>query len=450
MSLSDDLRTTKVREFLDRAAETDDITMEEKVGLQMLLEEPEPKGASAVAELFGQCKGLFARLGVTRRTATGGEAGKIDNLLVLVHAFAVLFCVAALTPCFFIYLDGTWFLPFLLFCPAVHFIAFRLARNPAIDPELPRGLHLFAALASIVPAFCLVVYLAPYIGSVADRPVLLAAPVAAWVAYMIVAAALLRTENAFLYTLFFIALLGNLAFFLYRDIAGNAALNLLFATHLCYLAARARDGGWAFDPRRLGLWAGVFLGLAFAALFAVPRFIAGGTLPSPVIAAIPYAAALILLPPLMRREAAGLDRKSLKISAMLLYPITWLHFGVVLWLGWALGGRGIAGDGVASDAAADVALAITFALAVAWTLWVVYRHFRAGNDFDDTVFGAAGLLLCAELFAAYVFLAAYVGYTAALALAVGVFVVTRKAMRWHEERADDRVDAETVTWNRKS
>lgn len=417
MAFTDTILNGKIRTFLDKSHLHNLLGSLEKIELHELLAERDPRDNTVWIELGRQKARLIAWLGITKRTSQGGEVGKIDNLLVAINGFVLLFCLAALVPVFFLSWDRSWIIPVVLLCPFIHFLAHRLSRSPDINQARIKNMHLFAAMISIVPLACLATYLMPYIGAPVRKEVALGCVACLWVAHTLVVSLLVRTENAFYCSLFLVGFVANAAiFFGLENFSGTVCLNLLLGTVLLWIAGGARAGKYSLPAGRMCVIAGIFVCLAFAVLLlflvTLPRMARGGyNVGLPM-----YALSLAFLPAVLGAEAARLSDNRLKDWFLALLPLTWLYFGLALLFGGAFGWRELRMGNLF-----PVLPYILLCVVLVWSLWFLYEQFMAENDFDTNIFSFAAMAFVICMATGYCLLAFQVGYAAALALAVLVF-----------------------------
>ena len=427
MAFTDKELNKKIDSFLTRACAGGVLGISKKIDLQTLLEERDPDDGNAVREtLKQQKKRLVAWLGITRKTTAEGAAGSIDNLLVLINSFVLLFVIIALVPVLFIYRDKTWIIPVALFCPIVHFFAFRLARNPEVSPSRTKNMHLFSAVVSIVPLLCLADFVAGIVRQAGFGHYLMAAAGALWIVHLLLVAVLIRTEGGFYWSLFLSDIVVSVGLLrIGRDFAGAVCLQLLLAMFLYSLAGWARSGKSAMSPARLHECAGVFLGLGFISLGIL--LISGTPLVKSyfVTGLVLYAAALAFLPLAIQSEDARLSSKLVRNGWKAMLAVTWLFFGLAL---LARGAFGVQGLQVIGGEVPRAPLYVFLIVMLAWSLLLLYEQFLATSEFDTNIFTIASLVLLGCLVAGYGVLALKVAHLLALLLAVGVFVVT---MRLH-------------------
>ena len=420
-------RELKIGSFLYKACHKGLVGLGEKNDLLSLLKEREPSNPAVRQELSRQKNRFTAWLGMVRQTSQEGAAGKIDNLLVTINSFIAIFFVAALVPVFYIYRDVTWIIPVLAACPLIHFAAWRLSGNPDVDRAFVKDMHLFAAVVSAVPMFFLALYASGYLECFQRGPVLAGTVACLWAAYTIVTALLIRTEKSFYFALFVGGFTANAALLGGRnDVAGTVSLNLLVAALLSCLAKKAAEGAYAMSAGRLRRTAGFFLVLALAFVFVL--FSPGGRYGerSGLGVAIPlYAAALALLPLVLKIEAGRLAENGLKRCSLALFTATWLYIGCALFGEAAFGVRDLGHD-FSVDTFAHVFLYLLLGIALTWNIWLLYEQLAAKKGFNTSIFSFAALMLVVCLTTGYFVLALKIGYVAALCLAVAVFIVMVK------------------------
>lgn len=432
MAFKDTGLNVKINSFLDKANHGNALGLTEKLDLQELLIEPDPPNYAVREELTNQRMRLIAWLGITRRTSDGGEAGKIDNLMVLINSFILLFCIAALAPVMFIYRTKTWIIPVLLICPIIHLIACRLARNPGVEISRIKSMHLFAAVFSIVPLACLAYYLNDCFDFSGNRSILWGAVGGLWIVYTILVAALIRTESGFYWSLFIVGIGANyLMIRLRMDFVGAVSMNLLIGTLMLFLAGMSRKDGLAMPAGRLSMVAAFFVGLAFGMLaYFLVHFGRYGAHARFIVALPLYAVALAFLPSVIKAEAARLAGDKWKKGCLTLLAVTWLYFGLALLFGWIVG-EYFSVNSLRALVYARVFLGAALAVVLAWSLWFLYEQFVADKDFDINVFSSAALLLILCLVTGFVLLIRNVGYVAALLLAIAVFALNLKLWARH-------------------
>ncbi len=429
MAFTDRELNKRIDAFLSRASAYGTLGTSKKDDLLELLKEPDPGDWDAVRETLQQQKKRFASwLGITKKTAVKGTAGSIDNLLVLINSFILLFVILALLPVFYIYRETTWIIPVVLFCPLVHFLAFRLARNPEVSPSRTKNMHLFAAVVSIVPLFCLAVFVAGMVRQNGLQPYLAGAAGILWIVHLLLVALLIRTENGFYCALILSAIAVSFGLLATRHgFAGVSCLHLLLAMFLYCLAGRAGNGKIGISPIRAHAVAGVFLTGAFVGLCS--SLVVTDSLPGKgyfVATLVLYAAALVFLPAAIQGEADRLSNAWLKNGWRALLASTWLFFGLAL---LARGSFGVPGLAVRGGEPLYLPLSVCLIMGLAWSLLLLYEQFLATNDFDLTVFGVFSFFLIVCLTGGYGILAFKVAHFPALLLAAGVFAATLRLRR---------------------
>lgn len=443
MAFKDTGLNVKINSFLDKACRGDALGLTEKLDLQELLIEPDPPNHAVREELANQKKRLIAWLGITRRTSDGGEAGKIDNLLVLINSFILLFCIAALAPVMVIYRTKTWIIPVLLICPIIHLVACRLGRNPGVEIARIKSMHLFAAVFSIVPLACLAYYLNDYFHFSGNRSLLWGTVGGLWVVYTILVAALIRTESGFYWSLFIVGVGANyLMIRLRMDFVGTVTMNLLIGTLTQFLAGMSRKDGLPMSAGRLSVVTAFFVGLAFGVLaYFLMHFGRHGAHARFIVALPLYVVALAFLLGVIKSEAARLSGDRLKTCCLALLVATWLYFGLALLFGWVVS-EYYGANSLRALVHARVFLGVALAVILAWSLWFLYEQFTADKDFDINVFSFAALLLILCLATGFGLLIRNAGYVVALLLAVAVFALNLKL--W-ASRSFGRAAATVVT-----
>lgn len=430
----------KITGFLNTAGMKGRISSKENIAMQILLAEKDPPDHTVSEELTRQKKRFIAWLGVTKQTTGAGEAGKIDNLLVLINAFMVLFCVVAVVPVFFMYISKTWIIPVALLCPAIHIVAWRLARNPEVERSRIKSMHLTAAMISIVPLACVATYTANFLGNINGEHVL-AAIMAGWAAYTVVVSLLVRTETGFYASLILAGLVLNICLGVgIRDYAGSASLNLCAATALLWFASRRGSENSEVSPGAIYWMGGLYLAFCFI-FMAIFLMLLWSAEPQPTsYAALPlWAAALALLPFVIRNEAVRVAGDRLRSRLLFLLPVTWLFVGAAQFLAGAFGVEVLASS-ITAAALPNACLFTLLALVFVWSLWLFYRELMAENGFDANIFEIAGFFLVVDLVIVYFVLAARIGYSASLCLAVAVFVAVQKLRKRRKEEEARFVD----------
>lgn len=429
--------------------------MMQKIDLETLLAEKDAPDHSVRRELTWLKTQLITWLGITRQTIAGGAAGKIDNLLYAINGFIVFFCIAALLPVLYIYREQTWVIPFVLICPAIHFIAWRFSRSGDVSPARIKNMHLFAAVISIVPLGYIALYAAPYLGFAArDKAFLWGVPAAAgvWVVYTVVVSCLIRTENGLYCSLFVVGLVANAGLIAgRRDLAGSSCLNLMIAGGLLCLAGKARGGRYSISADRLHVTAGFFLTAAFvllACLLMNQDYLRG--VGEFEMAAVFYVVALALLPAVLKSEAVRLAGDRLKNCRVVLLAGTWLYFGFALLLRW--GSAPHAMYGFLDEGIIYLPLYGLVLIALLWSFWMLHEQLVAKNGFDLNIFVYAAFILIVCLVATYFILALHFGYVAALGVAVLVLAVNarmwmRRADAAENDSGKEQLEKDVVAQN---
>lgn len=431
MAFTNNDLNSKIRAFLGKARLDEIVGVPEKDGLLALLSERDQSSSSNVVgtELSRLATRLSTWLGMTKKTTEGGEAGKIDNLLVLINSFVVIFCVAAIVPVLYIYRARTWIIPVLLICPCIHLIARRLSRNPDMPESRVKNMHLFAAMISIIPLMCLASYSIPYVGVFSQKEIFSGVIVALWVSYTVVVSMVIRTESGFYCSLYLVCLAVNAALFGGReDFPGTAMANLLIGAILICLAGRSRAGKNSLSAGRLYATAVFFIGLALVinTVLLLPK--KGHSDLAPPL----YGAALLLLPIVLKTESARLATDTRKNWCIALLVITWFYFGLTQLIKGTFGIRGLVSDAWWMEVLIQASLYCSLCIVCAWSLWFLHEQFVALKDFDVDIFSFAAMVLIGCLAIGYYVLNVKIGHVAGLGMAIAVYLTVAKMRKQHE------------------
>lgn len=430
MTFTEKAMNAKISDFLHMERDRKILKNSECDEIIGLMGTPEPSSGAVKKALAGQIGSLIAASGLKRHIAATGKAATIDSLRQLIIVFAVLFSVAALIPVLYIQREHTWIVPFLLFCPLVHFLAGRLARDPDVGWRTVRNMHLFAAAASVVPLVALAKYLEPHLRGGVDSRHVTAATAGAWLAYTLLVSLWIRTESAFYCSLFIAGGVLNAALLVgFHDYPGCCGLNLLFASLLLLLAEKARKGGLSLSPGRLRATAVFFMCLAFATIsVAIARN--SGSMPPRVFSCAPFLfpAALIALPFVLRGEKAGMENEPLKKIYLVLLGITWLALGGILFILSLSHAVGVGSD-VKRDLVRYVSPLCLLVLVFSWSVWFLYRQITGDGPFSLDAFQGLSMIMVLCLGCMYFVLSFRIGFLAGFLFAAACLYFTRKLQK---------------------
>lgn len=420
----------KINDFLDGLVKEGSLDLGAQVAMRGILRRIEPFRKTLSEIHRSLWRSLPARLGLKRGGAGAGQevAAKLDNLLVALHGFAIIFTAAAVIPAGIIYRRYSWIVPFLLICPLWHLYASRVLNRRLGDGNRADRSHVAAGMFAIVPLALSYAYFRATLG-IAFTP--FAIP-AAWMLYTLVLALRLRTREAvdlaiWMGGIFMNALLLQAAPSPVSRVlsAGNALVALAMLCPPYPFRRETPDDDLAERRVRAGSFA--VLSVIFAAVAWFDRdtaAVTGGALSGSTIACL---LALPFFPFVLRRDAVRVADDFRRRHYLLNLAATGAFF---LFVQLSLDYAGIKRTGrfLSAGRIDYLFLGWTYLLALSWSLWLFLGQARDIRSHHETILelGAIGLTLC--FISLIITLFALGWWPASLAAGLGVFFLARREL----------------------